>query len=42
MVNFMKEIKHELLEKDIINKLYPKKDYHTMYVVEIEKILENN
>lgn len=30
------------IEKDIINKWYPEKDYHTMYVVEIEKILEND
>ncbi|MDC9277094.1 flavin reductase family protein, partial [Clostridioides difficile] len=27
------------IEKDIIDKWYPEKDYHTMYVVEIEKIL---
>lgn len=29
------------IEKDIINEWYPEKDYHIMYVVEIEKILEN-
>ena len=29
------------LEKDIIDKWYPERDYHFMYVVEIEKILEN-
>ena len=29
------------IEKDIIDKWYPEKDYHVMYVVEIEKILEN-
>lgn len=29
------------IEKDIIDKWYPEKDYHIMYVVEIEKILEN-
>lgn len=30
------------IEKDIIDKIYPEKDYHMMYIVEIEKILENN
>lgn len=29
------------IEKDIIDQWYPEKDYHIMYVVEIEKILEN-
>lgn len=29
------------IEKDIIDKWYPERDYHLMYVVEIEKILEN-
>ncbi len=28
------------IEKDIIEACYPEKDYHTMYVVEIETILE--
>lgn len=28
------------IDKDMIDKWYPEKDYHTMYVVEIEKILE--
>ena len=28
------------IEKDLVGKNYPDKDYHTMYVVEIEKILE--
>lgn len=30
------------VEKENADKWYPKKDYHTMYVVEIEKILEND
>lgn len=29
------------IEKDIIEKQYPEKDFHMMYVVEIETILEN-
>ena len=28
------------IEQDIIEQCYPEKDYHMMYVVEIEKILE--
>lgn len=28
------------LEKDLVDKWYPQKDFHIMYVVEIEKILE--
>lgn len=28
------------IDKDIINRWYPQKDYHMMYVVEIEKVLE--
>ena len=30
----------DFIDKEIIDKCYPKKDYHTMYVVEIEKILQ--
>lgn len=38
---YAQELKEEcFIDKDIIDKCYPQKDYHTMYVVEIEKILE--
>lgn len=30
------------IDKSLIDKCYPLKDYHTMYVVEIEKILEKD
>lgn len=37
---YAQDLKEEcFIEKDIIDKWYPEKDYHTMYVVEIEKIL---
>ncbi len=29
------------IEKDLIESCYPEHDFHTMYVVEIEKVLEN-
>lgn len=39
---YAQELKEEcFIEKDIIDQWYPEKDYHIMYVVEIEKILEN-
>lgn len=38
---YAQELKEEcFIDKEIIDKCYPQKDYHTMYVVEIEKILE--
>lgn len=38
---YAQEIKEEcFIEKDIIERWYPERDYHTMYVVEVEKILE--
>ncbi|MGL4990522.1 MAG: flavin reductase [Sarcina sp.] len=38
---FAQAIEEEsFIEKDLIDKWYPKKDFHIMYVVEIEKILE--
>ncbi|MBE6903769.1 MAG: flavin reductase family protein [Ruminococcaceae bacterium] len=37
---FAQELKEDsFIQKDIIERYYPSKDYHTMYVVEIEKIL---
>lgn len=37
---YAQDLKEEcFIEKDIIDKWHPEKDYHTMYVVEIEKIL---
>lgn len=30
---------HSILENEIIEKWYPAKDYHTMYICEIEKVL---
>lgn len=37
---YAQDLKEEcFIKKDIIDKWYPEKDYHTMYVVEIEKIL---
>ena len=37
---YAQDLKEEcFIEKDIIDKWYPEKDYHTMYVVEIENIL---
>ena len=37
---YAQDLKEEcFIEKDIIDKWYPENDYHTMYVVEIEKIL---
>ena len=37
---YAQELKEDcFIEKDIIDMCYPEKDYHTMYVVEIEKIL---
>lgn len=40
---YAQDLKEEcFIEKDNIDKWYPQKDYHTMYVVEIEKILSNN
>ena len=37
---YAQDLKEEcFIEKDIIDKWYPEKDYQTMYVVEIEKIL---
>lgn len=39
---YAQEMKEEcFIEEDIIERWYPEKDYHIMYVVEIEKILEN-
>ena len=39
---YAQELKEEcFIEKGISEQWYPEKDYHTMYVVEIEKILEN-
>lgn len=38
---YAQELKEDcFIEKENIEKWYPNKDYHTMYVVEIEKILE--
>lgn len=38
---YAQEMKEEcFIEKDMIDKWYPEKDYHIMYVVEIEKIFE--
>ena len=40
--SFFSLLKEEcFIEKGISEQWYPEKDYHTMYVVEIEKILEN-
>ncbi len=37
---FAQEIKEEsFVDKTLIDKFYPDKDYHTMYVAEIEKVL---
>lgn len=37
---FAQELKEEsFIDKSLIDKWYPSKDYHTMYVAEIEKIL---
>ena len=37
---YTQEIKEEgFVEKDMVNRVYPKKDFHTMYVGEIVKIL---
>ena len=38
---YAQELKEEcFIDKDIIDEWYPERDYHIMYVVEIEKILE--
>lgn len=38
---YAQELKEDcFIETDLIDKCYSQKDYHTMYVVEIEKILE--
>lgn len=37
---FAQELKEEsFIDKSLIDKWYPSKDYHTMYVAEIEKVL---
>lgn len=39
---YAQELKEDcFIEKDLTDRWYPDKDYHVMYVVEIEKILKN-
>ena len=39
---YAQELKEEcFIDKDVMNKTYPLKDFHTMYIGKIEKILVN-